>query len=89
MPVAVLGSEEFNVKLIDVTTLELDGAPVATKDGGKLMVAYEDYNHDGFKDLVVKYVDTDNYTSEDEWAHLTGFLLDGTPIHGVGDICVR
>ncbi len=104
IPVAVLGTADFDVKLIDVATLELDGAPVAGKNNSdnstgpnadftyrgssKLMAAYEDYNHDGYIDLVVKFVDMDNYDPGDEWATLTGNLLDGTPITGTGDICI-
>ena len=104
IPVAVLGSADFDVKLIDVSTLELDGAPVSGQNNsnnspgphadftyrgsGRPMAAYEDYNHDGYTDLVVKFVDMDNYDPGDEWATLTGNLLDGTPITGTGDICI-
>ena len=44
--------------------------------------------HDGYIDLLVKFVDMDNYDPGDEWATLTGSLLDGTPIIGTGDICI-
>lgn len=89
VPVAVLGSKDFDVKTIDVVTLDLDGAPVILKTKAqKPMAGYEDYNKDGYIDLVVKFVDTDNYTPEDKWANLSGYLLDGTPIKGTGDICI-
>ena len=73
-----------------LASLELDGAPVSVRKNNpnKLRAGYEDYNADGFEDLIVKFVDTDNYTRQDEWAVLTGTLLDGTPITGTGDICI-
>jgi hypothetical protein len=89
IPVAILGTGDFDVTLIDPASLELDGAPIATRRSGKPKIGYEDYNNDGYKDLVAKFVDTDNYTKLDEWAELTGVLLDGTPITGIGDICIR
>lgn len=91
IPVAILGSADFDVRLIDVASLELDGAPVSPRKNNpnKLRAGYEDYNFDGFEDLIVKFVDTDNYDPGDEWAVLTGTLLDGTPIMGIGDICIR
>ena len=86
---AIFGSETFDVHEVDVSTVELQGLPVAMKANGKYMAAFEDVNSDGYTDLVVKFNDVDGvFEPGDKYATLTGNLLDGTPFFGVGDICV-
>lgn len=90
IPVAIFGSETFDVHEVDVSTVELEGLPVAMKAPGRYMAAYEDVDLDGYMDLVVKFDDVAGvFDQGDEYATLTGNLLDGTPFFGVGDICVR
>jgi len=89
IPVAVLGSETFDVNKVNVSTVELEGLTVAMKPNGKYMATYEDVNSDGFVDLVVKFNDVDNtFDHGDKYATLTGNLLNGTHFFGVGDICI-
>lgn len=93
IPVAVLGSDTFDVYQVDVTTVMLEGLAVAAKGkANKLLAAYEDVNGDGFIDLVLKIEDVDGtFTQGSGTATLSGNLLPefgGTPIEGVGDICI-
>jgi hypothetical protein len=60
IPVAILGSETFDVTTINPATVALDGMAVRFK--GKSMTAQasiEDYNMDGYDDLIVHIADTD------------------------------
>jgi hypothetical protein len=93
IPVAVLGSAEFDVSQIDVATIALDGLSVATRGKeNKLLAAYEDVNKDGYTDLVVKIEDVDGTFSQGSGtATLTGNLLaqfGGTRFQGTDTICV-
>lgn len=90
IPVAILGSETFDVTTVDPGTVTLDGLAVAFKGkSDKLLAAYEDVNGDGYLDLVLKIQDIDGtFTSGSGTATITGKLYDGTPIIGTGDICI-
>jgi hypothetical protein len=90
VPVAVLGSDIFDVYDINPTTVTMAGAAVALK-GKKdptAMASYSDVNFDGYMDLVVQIIDTDGNvipagTTE---VLVAGNLYDGTYFSGWGDI---
>ena len=89
IPVAILGSNTFDVTYIDTTTITLDGQETKTKGNGDPQVAIEDVNNDGFDDMVVKIIDLDGtYAQGDGNATLSGNLLDGTEIKGTDSICI-
>jgi len=79
IPVAILGSDTFDVTQIDVSTLDFEGAAPTHKAGGHLV----DVNDDGFLDLVSHYrTQETGIASGDIQACITGETLDGTPIVG-------
>jgi hypothetical protein len=90
IPVAILGSAEFDVTQVDPASVQLEGMAVrAVGKADKLQAHVEDVNADGFEDLVLQIEDTDGtFASGSGTATLTGQLLDGTPIEGSDSICV-
>jgi len=90
IPVAILGSADFNVTQIDASTVQLEGMAIrAVGKSNKLLAHIEDVNEDGIEDLVVQIEDTDGtFSSGDTIATVTGNLLNGIQFEGSDTICI-
>jgi len=89
VPVAILGSETFDVADVDVTTLMFGNASPAhdLTDSDTYNEHIQDVNDDGFDDLVSHYKQKDTgIVCSDTEATLTGELFDGTPIEGTDSV---
>ncbi len=85
IPVAILGSDTFNVTDVDATTLAFGpggAAPMHKKSGH-----FKDANHDGIEDLLSHYRTGDSGIAiGDEEACITGETLDGEAFEGCDTI---
>lgn len=94
IPVAILGSAEFDVSQVDVDTLRFAGLEVRVKPSGVPQCSTDDVTGpagvpDGYNDLVCQFVDDPElWVPGDDIATLTGNLEDGTPIAGSDEITV-
>jgi hypothetical protein len=91
--VAILGSAEFDVSHVDLSTLNFAGLQVDTKhDGRSRCYRYGLWGSpqcpsDGFLDLVCVFKDNlADWAPDDGRGTLTGRLMDGTPFSGSDEI---
>lgn len=85
IPVAIFGSESFDVAGIDPSTLSF--GPGETGPSHAVGGHPEDVNDDGFVDLVSHYpVQESGIALGDTEACVTGASLDGTPLAGCDEI---
>jgi len=85
IPVAILGSDTFDVADVDVTTLAFgpNGAGLAHQNGPHV----KDADNDGLDDLLAHFLTAESGIAfGDEEACLTGETLDGTPFEGCDTI---
>jgi YVTN family beta-propeller protein len=89
VPVAILGTADFDVSNINATTLSFNGLKVRVRGKGPLC-STEDVNEDGHFDLVCQFEDDpDNWMVGNAMAGLTGVLADETTIiGGIDSICI-
>jgi hypothetical protein len=90
IPVAILGSSDFDVTQIDPATVQLEGLSIKTTGKrNKLLVHIADVNYDGFNDLMFQIEDQQGiFTEGSSVAAVTGALLDGTSFEGADEICL-
>jgi hypothetical protein len=91
IPVAILGSDTFDVSDIDVTTLTFGSGGAAPAHNLADSFTYNDHlqdvNLDGYMDLMTHYRTRETgIFCGDESATLTGETLDGQPIEGSDSI---
>jgi hypothetical protein len=88
-PVAINGGQEFDVLQVNLATLRFAGLEVRVKGTGTPQCGYEDWNLDGYGDLICHFTDDPTaWAPGDGESTLTGNLLDGTPFAGTDSICV-
>lgn len=96
VPVAILGSADFNVFEVDPYSLNFAGLPVKILKNGAPQCSFNDVSGDftdprgapdGYLDLVCQYqMDISLWAPGDGFATLNGTLRDGTPIQGTDSI---
>ncbi len=92
IPVAILGSDAFDVLDVDVTTLAfgLAGAPLAHPNGPHAEDDADepyDFNDNGLDDVLAHFLTEESGIAfGDTEACVTGELLGGTPFEGCDDI---
>jgi len=81
VPVAILGSADFNAATVVPESIRLAGASVAVKPSGALRYSIEDVNGDGFADLVF-HIKTADISGAQALLKLTAETSDGGYIAG-------
>jgi len=87
LPVAILGSDTFDVLDVDVTTLSFGPDAAAPSHDLTKSGTFEDHlrdvNEDGYADLMSHYrIEETDISPDDAQACITGETLDGMPFEG-------
>ena len=89
IPVAINGSQSFDVHQVDTSSLQLALLAVRVKGNGLPQCGYDDWNNDGQVDLICHFMDVStDWESVNGEAILTGHLLDGTFFQGSDTACL-
>jgi len=88
IPVAILGSADFDVSTIDPSTVLLDSQAVRVKGKSGNWGSLEDVNGDGFDDLVVQILDDGIYTPGNTIGVVTAQSYAGVEFRGQDTICI-
>ena len=98
LPVAILGSTDFDVTSIDPETIMIGGAKLAERGSikkPKLAYSFEDVNDDGYTDLIAFFdvqalvtADPPILTLDTTELTLDAYLYDGSPIMGTDSVRV-
>jgi hypothetical protein len=98
IPVAILGSADFDVSLIDQSSLSFEGLAVRVKGNGAEQCSIKDVSGDfsgtlegepdGFDDLVCQFVDQDGKWDAGSGHATVGGMIDGTEFEGQDEICI-
>jgi hypothetical protein len=89
IPVAILGSSEFDVTQIEPYSLSFAELKARVRGKKGPLCHYEHVNDDGYLDMVCQFEDNVEYWVPGEGvADLTGELMDGTEFEGTDSICV-
>jgi hypothetical protein len=86
IPVVIFGNAEIDAAEIDPATVELEGMPVV-RLWRHYLTFVDDYDGDGFDDMLVVIRDTGRVPRSAESATLTGALQDGTAFAGADEVC--
>lgn len=90
IPVAILGSDTFDVTTIDVTTIKFGTPPESYFLEPVRDPALEDVNSDGFIDLICHFkTQLTGLTSTDTIAGIKAQLYDDSWIEGTDDVIVK
>jgi hypothetical protein len=88
IPVAILGTTDFDVTEVDRATLAF--GPGGATPAHKALGHVEDVNDDGYDDLISHYrTQETSLSASDTEACVTATLIDGTPIEGCDAVRVR
>lgn len=88
IPVAIIGSADFDASTVNPSSVTLDGAEVRVKGKSGNAGSFDDINGDGFQDLVLQITDDSAYATGDTLATLSGSTYDGVLIEGIDSICI-
>ena len=90
IPVAINGSEYLDVYEVDLSILDFAGLEARVKGSGLQHCGYEDWNEDGFTDLVCKFEDDQNSWEPGNGFATLIFKTDSGSLFEIADsICIR
>lgn len=89
IPVAILGSADFDVTDINTGSLSFAGLRVRVRANNDPSCAIEYSNNDQFLDMICHFEDDPaNWKGGNDTAEVTGNLIDGTFFRGTDSICI-